>query len=122
MWYDTLVDGSIHREWNTNVGRRDALTRLSHLLCEFGVRLRAAGLGSLEEYVMPMTQEQLADCTGLTPVHVNRTLKVLDGEGLTHRHKRSVFTTNFGKLAKTGDFSSEYLHLAADDQDLRREK
>jgi CRP-like cAMP-binding protein len=44
MWYDTLVDASIHREWNANVGRRDALTRLSHLLCEFGVRLEAAGL------------------------------------------------------------------------------
>jgi hypothetical protein len=42
--YDTLVDASIHREWNANVGRRDALTRLSHLLCEFGVRLEAAGL------------------------------------------------------------------------------
>jgi DNA-binding Lrp family transcriptional regulator len=37
-----------------------------------------------------MTQEQLADATGLTPVHVNRTLKALQAEGLIVRNKRKV--------------------------------
>jgi CRP-like cAMP-binding protein len=35
MWFDTLVDASIFREWVANVGRRDSPTRLAHLLCEF---------------------------------------------------------------------------------------
>ena len=39
LWYDTLVDGSIFREWIANVGRRDARTRIAHLLCEFALRL-----------------------------------------------------------------------------------
>jgi CRP-like cAMP-binding protein len=112
MWYDTLVDASVHREWTANVGRRDARTRMAHLLCEFGVRLQDAGIGTLCSYEMPMTQEQLADCTGLTPVHVNRTLKSLDKEGLTQRTMRSVTIDDWNALARAGDFDSRYLHLA----------
>ncbi|HEY0086963.1 MAG TPA: Crp/Fnr family transcriptional regulator [Allosphingosinicella sp.] len=112
MWYDTLVDGSIHREWTANVGRRDSRTRMAHLLCEFGVRLQDAGLGSLCSYEMPMTQEQLADCTGLTSVHVNRTLKSFDRDGLTQRTLRSVAIDDWEALARVGDFDTRYLHLA----------
>ena len=43
MWYETLVDGSIFREWMLNIGRRDARTRIAHLLCEFAMRMEAAG-------------------------------------------------------------------------------
>src|SRR4051794_23333183 len=82
MWTDTLVDGSIFREWVANVGRRDAPTRVAHLLCEFSLRLKVAGLGEQSNYELPMTQEQLADATGLTAVHINRTLKALDTAGL----------------------------------------
>ena len=112
MWHDTLVDASIHREWNANIGRRDARTRLAHLLCEFGVRLEEAGLGDLCEYELPMSQEELADATGLTAVHVNRTLKSLDREGLIKRKMRSVSITDWERLARTGDFNAAYLHLA----------
>ena len=111
MWHDTLVDGSIFREWIANVGRRDARTRIAHVLCEFALRLEAAGLSKHGEWELPMTQEQLADVTGLTPVHVNRTLKVLDQEKLIARNKRSVVIEDWKALAKAGDFSSAYLHL-----------
>jgi CRP-like cAMP-binding protein len=113
MWYDTLVDGSVQREWTANVGRRDARTRMAHLLCEFGVRLQDGGLGSLCSYEMPMTQEQLGDATGLTSVHVNRTLKSLDRDGLTERRMRSVIIKDWNKLARAGDFDTRYLHLEA---------
>jgi CRP-like cAMP-binding protein len=67
-----LVEAAIFREWIVNVGRRDSRTRLAHVLCEFAVRLQAQGLGDDYGYELPMTQEQLADVLGLTPVHVNR--------------------------------------------------
>jgi CRP-like cAMP-binding protein len=112
MWFDTLVDGSIFREWIANLGRRDAHTRLAHLLCEFSLRLKVAGLGEPTNYELPMTQEQLADCTGLTPVHVNRTLKALEAEKLIERRSsRSVTIGDWKKLAHAGDFDSNYLHL-----------
>src|SRR5207253_2730128 len=56
LWTDTLVDASIFREWIANVGRRDARTRIAHVLCEFALRLKLAGLGEHNNYEMPMTQ------------------------------------------------------------------
>jgi CRP-like cAMP-binding protein len=111
MWKDTLVDASVFREWIANIGRRDAATRLSHLLCEFALRLKLAGLGEQTNYELPMTQEQLADALGLTPVHVNRTLQALAKKGLISRTQRSVQIGNWHSLADAGDFDSTYLHL-----------
>jgi CRP-like cAMP-binding protein len=116
MWIDTLVEGSISREWIANVGRRNAYTRIAHLLCEYGLRLEHAGLQGGSTYEMPMTQEQLADATGLTAVHVNRTLKSLEADGLISRNSpRAVTIGNWKNLADAGDFNSGYLHMHRDD-------
>jgi CRP-like cAMP-binding protein len=111
MWYDTLVDASVFREWILNIARRDARTRIAHVLCEFGVRLEAQGLGERSSYEFPMTQEQLADVTALTPVHVNRSLQALEVEGLIARTVRFVAVSDWSKLAAAGDFDEAYLHL-----------
>lgn len=119
MWIDTLVDASISREWTANVGRRDARTRIAHVLCEFALRLKLAGLGEQTGYDLPMTQEQLADATGLTSVHVNRMLRALEADGLICRASpRAVSIGDWKKLADTGDFDSAYLHLKEDEPAL----
>ncbi len=116
MWFDTLVDASIFREWIANIGRRDAQTRIAHLLCEFSLRLKVAGLGEATDYELPMTQEHIADCLGLTPVHVNRMLKALEADKLiTRRSSRAVTIGDWNKLADAGDFDSTYLHLREDE-------
>jgi CRP-like cAMP-binding protein len=111
MWYETLVEGSIFREWVLNLGRRDARTRIAHLLCEFGLRLQVAELGRQSVYELPITQEQLADAVALTPVHVNRTLKKLQEDGLISRTKRVISIVDWKELVKEGDFQPRYLHL-----------
>jgi CRP-like cAMP-binding protein len=113
MWIDTLIDAAIFREWIVNVGRRDSMSRLAHLLCEFALRLEAAGLARDRRYELPMTQEQLADCTGLTPVHVNRVLKEMGRLGLISRDKRSVEILEWDRLRHIGDFNTRYLHMEA---------
>jgi CRP-like cAMP-binding protein len=121
MWFDTLVDASVFREWIANVGRRDAHTRIAHLLCEFSLRLKVAGLGEATNYELPMTQEHIADCTGLTSVHVNRTLKLLEAENLIgRRNARTVTIGDWNKLADAGDFDSNYLHLREGEPALRK--
>jgi CRP-like cAMP-binding protein len=110
LWIDTLIDASIFREWVVNVGRRDSRARVSHLLCEFSLRLEAAGLASNHCYELPMTQEQLADAVGLTPVHVNRVLRQLQEEGLIDRNRRAITITDWPRLRDTGDFNERYLH------------
>lgn len=120
MWKETLVDASIFREWIANVGRRDARARIAHLLCEFSLRLKIAGLGGEGEYELPMTQEQLGDATGLTAVHVNRTIKALEHDGLINRaNPRSIQVGDWRKLAEVGDFDSNYLHIPHDEPALQ---
>lgn len=111
MWYETLVDGSIFREWILNVGRRDAFTAIAHLLCEFAMRAEVAGIGDSTGYDLPLSQEQLADAVGLTSVHVNRTLMRLEDEGHIRRNRRHIQIDDWQSLAKVADFEPRYLHL-----------
>jgi CRP-like cAMP-binding protein len=110
LWMQTLIDASIFREWVVNVGRRDSRARVAHLLCEFSLRLEAAGLASNHRYELPMTQEQLADAVGLTSVHVNRVLRQLGEEGLISRDKRSIRIEDWPRMRDAGDFNERYLH------------
>jgi CRP-like cAMP-binding protein len=110
LWIDTLIDASIFREWIVNVGRRDSRARVAHLLCEFGVRLKASGNGDVGRYELPMTQEQLADAVGLTSVHVNRVLRQLAEEGLIARDRRSITINDWDRIRAAGDFNERYLH------------
>ena len=110
LWIDTLIDASIFREWVVNVGRRDSRARVAHLLCEFSLRMEAAGLASNHHYELPMTQEQLADAVGLTSVHVNRVLKQLGQDGLISRDRRSIVIEDWPGLRDAGDFNERYLH------------
>ncbi len=111
MWYETLVEGSIFREWILNVGRRDAFTAIAHLLCEFALRAEAAEIGQSAHYELPLTQEQLADAVGLTAVHVNRTLMRLEEEGHIRRNRRVIEIDDWQTLAKVADFEPRYLHI-----------
>ena len=110
LWIDTLIDASIFREWVVNVGRRDSRARVAHILCEFSLRLEAAGLANNHHYELPMTQEQLADAVGLTSVHVNRVLKQLGEDGLISRERRSIVIEDWQRLREAGDFTERYLH------------
>lgn len=105
------VESSIFREWVVNVGRRDARSRLAHLLCEYAIRLDTQGLNGTDGYELPMTQEQLADALGLTSVHVNRTIKSLEADGLIKRKRRNISFPNWEALREVGDFNTRYLHL-----------
>src|SRR3954471_4554349 len=111
FWRETLIDAAVFREWIMNLGRREAYGRMAHLLCEFYVRLRAVGLTNGDAYAMPLTQAELADATGLSAVHVNRTLQELRGEGLITWRAGSVAVLDWDRLKEAGEFDPAYLHL-----------
>lgn len=112
MWIDALIDASVFREWVTNVGRRNARARIAHLLCEFAMRMQTAGLsGQASRCDLPMTQEEIGDAVGLTSVHVNRTLKGLEAEGLIQRDKRRISFDDWSSISSIADFNPRYLHL-----------
>lgn len=111
FWTACLINGAIFRELAASLGRRDARSRLAHFLCEFGVRSELAGLGSRSAFELPMTQDHIADAMGLTPIHVNRSLRSLDATRLIVRASRSITIPDFEALAQAGDFNTDYLHI-----------
>ena len=113
MWLDTLVDGSIFREWVVNVGRRDAKQRIAHLICEQALRMQAAGLGEPERFNFPLTQDQLGDAVGLTPVHTNRSLQTLRKARLIDYGTGWIEILDWPGLQLVGQFDELYLHHAA---------
>ncbi|MGK6356981.1 Crp/Fnr family transcriptional regulator [Sphingomonas sp. DT-207] len=117
----TLVEASIFREWTLNIGRRDSRSRIAHMLCEFAIRLSAQGFEPEDAYELPMTQEQLADATGLTPVHVNRVLKALEAEGLIERNRRAIRFPHWQRMRDVADFNPRYLHIREERLDGMRE-
>jgi CRP-like cAMP-binding protein len=109
MWFDTLVEGSIFREWVVNVGRRNARAKIAHLICELATRLGQTD-DSHQVYRLPLTQEHIADATGMTSVHTNRTIQSLRREGVISMSGGRLVIHDWQALRSIGDFSDLYLH------------
>ena len=111
LFWDELVTVAIQREWTLNIGQRTAYERIAHLLCEMFLRLRAVGLTDGNQCHFPLTQVDLADTTGLTAVHVNRTLQELRRDGLIELHSRTLTIPDLQRLKDAALFNDNYLHL-----------
>lgn len=110
-----LVEASILRECVLNIGRRDAKSRLAHVLCELAVRLDAYDLAEDMGYHLPMTQAELADALGLTPVHLNRVIRSLEADGMIKRSNRLISFPDWDAMREVADFNDRYLHLVGDE-------
>lgn len=111
LWTSTLLDAAIQREKILSIGRRSAISRLAHLLCELHVRLKVVGLANGESYPLALTQAQLADAAGLTQVHVNRTLKELRDRRIVTVRGGSVTIADHAALIDIAEFTDDYLYL-----------
>jgi CRP-like cAMP-binding protein len=111
LWRETLIDASIFREWMISIGRRDAFARLSHLLCELLVKMKAVGLVEDHTCKLPITQGEFGDALGLSTVHVNRTLQEIRKAKLITLRGATLKVLDWDGLKKAGEFDPTYLHL-----------
>jgi CRP-like cAMP-binding protein len=118
LWWETLVNSAIQREWTMNLGQRTASERMAHLLCEIFFRLRLARLTDGTSCEFPLTQADLADATGLSKVHVNRTLQELRVAGLIVLRGKTLTVPSLDRLMDTGLFNSNYLHMEHEGRQL----
>jgi CRP-like cAMP-binding protein len=111
LWRDCVADGSIFSEWVVNVGHRDALSRLAHLICELAVRFERTGKGDKQSFPLPITQTDLGEATGLTSVHVNRTLRELRTRSVAEMHAGTVTIHDWDQLVTIGEFDPAFMLL-----------
>jgi len=111
LWWEALVISAVQREWTVNLGQRTAFERIAHLFCELFLRLQAIGLTRGDSCELPITQAEIADATGMTPVHVSRTLRDLRAAGLLRWRGRTLTVPDLSALQHAGLFNPNYLHL-----------
>jgi len=111
LWLSTNIDAAIHREWMLSIGRRPALARLAHLFCELHFRFDVVGMTDGGSYPLSLTQADIAECLGLTPIHVNGTLMELRDSGAVEFRSRLVTIHDFDRLMQVAEFDPLYLHL-----------
>lgn len=110
-WFNTNLDAAIHREWELSLGKRDAVQRIAHLLCELQARLSLVGLADESGYALRLTQVDAAECLGLTSVHVNRMLRQLRERGLASFKGGRVDLFDLPALRRLADFDPGYLYM-----------
>jgi CRP-like cAMP-binding protein len=110
LWWSTLVEEAILREWIVNVGQRNALERMAHLFCELLYRFRAVGLNRGLSCILPLTQIELAETLGLSSVHVNRTLQALRRRNLITLNGGTLTIDDLPELESLSFFNAAYLH------------
>ncbi|MDR7040608.1 CRP-like cAMP-binding protein [Methylobacterium sp. BE186] len=111
LWWATLVDEGILREWLTGMGQRSSEAQTAHLFCELLVRLQAVGLAAPNSFPLPLTQNELADALGISAVHMNRTLQQLRTDGLIVLAKGVLTVPDVARLQAFAHFNPNYLHL-----------
>jgi CRP-like cAMP-binding protein len=112
-WFSTNLDAAIHREWEVSLGRRTAIARCAHLLCELRFRLALVGKANAHRFDLPISQIEMAECLGLTPVHVNRSLRRLREGGLATFRTGKVEIHDLAGLETVADFDPAYLYPTA---------
>lgn len=118
LWWDFLVAAAVQREWTVSLGQRDAFERVAHLFCELFLRLESAGRTNGWSCDFPLTQTELGEATGLSAVHVNRTLQELRSAELIVLKDRILTILDFEALQRAALFNPAYLHLGREGRHL----
>ena len=111
LWWSTMTDSAVLREWIVNHGSRDAHERMAHLCYEMLVRYRVVAETTDNSFPFLVTQEDLADATGMTPVHANRMIQKLRDEGLIELRSKTMTVLDPKGLKRMAQYDSKYLHL-----------
>jgi CRP-like cAMP-binding protein len=110
MYISQLIDEGIMRAWITSMGRRTSIERVAHLMCELYLRARNTGLIDGDELDLPLSQMLLADSLGMTPVHLNRVLKILRDSEAMNISRGALHIKDPRKLIQIAGFDENYLH------------
>ena len=121
LCWNAMQDEAIQREHVVALGRRNAHARVAYLLCELVWRQQASGMGQDHAIRLPMTQTEIADMLGLTPVHVNRVLQDFRKQLLITLDHHRLTLLDIERLERIAELNENYLHLSGAPRGVERE-
>ena len=110
LWFSTLLDAAIHREWILKMEELPAARRVAHVFAELWHRLDLVGLGRRDGLRTPLIQADLADMCGTTAIHMNRALGQIRKEGFAEFRRGTLYVKDRAKLEAFAAFNPDYLY------------
>lgn len=110
LWFSTLLDAAMHREWIMKLEQLTTARRLAHIFAEIWRRLRMVELGDATGFDTPLTQTDLAEMSGATAIHVNRALRELREKDIADFDRGRVEIGDQKRLESFGLFEADYLY------------
>lgn len=110
LWFGTLLDAAIHREWLSKMGRLRAVGRVAHALIETWYRLRLVALGSPDGCHTPLTQIHLSEMCGISEIHTNRSIRDLRAGGVVEFRRGRMTILDLARLEGLARFDPAYLY------------
>lgn len=101
LWMSYYLWTINHRA--ATIGHSSAPSRVAELIVELVSRIRYRGFATDEVFEFPPTQAHIADCLGLTPVHVNRVLGHLHRQGILEIRDKSLRIFDEKELNRIAD-------------------
>jgi CRP-like cAMP-binding protein len=105
----SMRDAAILQQRAVNLGRRPAFQRVAHLLLELEQRLRTSENHDRKRVPFPLSQQDIADCVGITPQYVNRVLQQMRRMRLIRLDDGSLEILDSAELQSVGRFTPDYL-------------
>lgn len=110
LWFATLLDAAIHRQWIRNLEALDAPQRIAHLYAELHHRFTLIGRNVSRALRTPFTQSDLADMCGVSAIHANRAVARLRELGLAEIRRGDLYTSDWKALEAYAGFDPAYLY------------
>ena len=110
LWFATLLDAAIHRQWIWNLEALDAPQRIAHLYAELHRRMTNIGRNVSRTLRTPFTQSDLADMCGVSAIHANRAVARIRDLGLGEIRRGDLYTADWPALERYAGFDPAYLY------------
>ncbi|NVD45070.1 Crp/Fnr family transcriptional regulator [Qipengyuania atrilutea] len=111
LWFSTLLDAAMHREWIFRLGRLNAEGRIAHLICEIIERYRFVDLYDGHTLPLQLLQRDYAEACGITSVHANRSFRTLKERGVLELSGEGrIEVLDEAELKRLAEFRGDYLY------------
>ena len=111
FWLQAAIEHAIQAAWIQALGTKRGTAKVAHIFCEMELRLGLVGIATQMGFPLPLSQQELADYTGMTHVHLNRCLKELREARLVSFAQGWAKVHDWDGLKALARFDEAYLNL-----------
>lgn len=112
LFWVNAHEESLLAERIVSLGRRSARQRTAHVLCELVARMEIIGVVETSQFIIPISQEEFSDILGISVVHMNKTLRALERDGIISFRNALLMIRDRARLEAEAGFDNGYIQFS----------